>query len=68
MIALNHHEPDTHAHCLQLWRPLVWPVQDSPLGLIDASTVAKEDLVEYAIHFPDRTGCNYGVQNNPEHK
>ena len=36
--------------------------------MIDASTVAKEDLLEYAIHFPGRTGYNYGVQPNPKHK
>ena len=61
------------AGCLQVWRPLGGPVQDSPLGMIDASTVAKEDLVEYALHFPCRSGYNYGVKlnevkHNPKHK
>ena len=36
--------------------------------MIDVSTVAKEDLEEYAIHFPGRTGNNYGVKHNPKHK
>lgn len=53
---------------IQVWRPLKGPVDDSPLGMIDASTVAKEDLMPYALHFPERTGYNYAVKHNPDHK
>ena len=53
---------------VQVWRPLKGPVDDSPLVMIDASTVDKEDLMQYAIHFPGRTGYNYAVKHNPKHK
>ena len=54
--------------CMQLWRPLRGPVDNSPLGMIDAATVAKEDLLSYALHFPGRTGYNYAVAENPNHR
>ena len=54
--------------CMQIWRPLKGPVDESPLGMIDASTVDNEDLMQYAIHFPGRTGYNYAVKHNPKHK
>ncbi len=70
-----HHRVSLHLHaCLtglaltQVWRPLRGPVDDSPLGMIDAASVAKEDLLPYAIHFPGRTGYNYAVSYNPEHR
>lgn len=52
----------------QVWRPLKGPVNDSPLGMIDASTTDKDDLMQYALHFPGRTGYNYAVKHNPKHK
>jgi len=70
-----HHKESLQLHaCLtgltltQVWRPLRGPVDDSPLGMIDAASVAKEDLLPYAIHFPGRTGYNYAVSYNPEHR
>lgn len=55
--------------CLvQVWRPLKGPVKSSPLGVIDVSTVDKEDLISYPLHFKDRVGYNYGVKHNPRHK
>ena len=36
--------------------------------MIDASTVAKEDLQESKLYFQGRTGTVYGVKHNPEHK
>ncbi|KAK9811501.1 hypothetical protein WJX72_004881 [[Myrmecia] bisecta] len=53
---------------IQVWRPLRGPVQHSPLGMIDASTVAKEDLLQHALKFPQRTGYIYGVAPNPDHR
>lgn len=51
-----------------MWRPLKGPVQSSPLGMIDAATVQKEDYINYRLHFPDRIGYNYGVAHNSKHK
>ena len=58
------------SYCLsvQVWRPLQGPVDDSPLGLIDASSVAKEDLMPYALYFPGRVGYNYVAKYNPGHR
>ena len=51
----------------QVWRPLK-PVVSSPLGFVPANFVAKEDLINYKLHFPGRTGYNYAVQYNPNHR
>ena len=53
---------------MQVWRPLRGPVHDSPLGLLDAATVAKEDLLSYSLIFPERKGYNYAAQYNPNHR
>jgi len=37
-------------------------VEASPLAMIDASTVAKEDYISYTIYFPGRKGYNYGLK------
>ena len=37
-----------------MWRPLRGPVDNSPLGLIDAASMDKEDLLELSLHFPGR--------------
>ena len=44
---------------LQVWRPLVGPVQDSPLAMIDVNSLAKDDYMSYTLYFPGRTGYNY---------
>ena len=36
--------------------------------MIDASSVAKEDLLPYTLHFPGRTGYNYAAKHNPQHR
>ena len=58
----------THAMVMQVWRPLRGPVDDSPLGMVDAASVAKDDLLPYTLHFPGRTGYNYAAKYNPEHR
>lgn len=58
----------SNIHLMQVWRPLKGPVKSSPLGVIDVSTVKKEDLVSYPLYFEHRTGYNYGVKHNPDHR
>ena len=62
--------PPRHALWLlvQVWRPLKGPVDESPLGVIDASTVDKDDLMQNTLHFPNRTGYTYAVKHNIKHK
>lgn len=49
----------------QVWKPLRGPVEESPLAMIDASTVAKEDLMDLRLEFESRTGYNYALKYNP---
>ncbi len=50
---------------INLWRPIVGPLWDSPLALCDARTVDVEDLVASDLVFPDRVGETYAVTYNP---
>ena len=36
--------------------------------MVDAASVAKEDLLPYTLHFPGRVGYNYAAKYNPEHR
>lgn len=49
---------------LQVWKPLK-NVEQSPLGMIDAQTVSKEDLMDLRLEFEGRTGYNYTLEHNP---
>jgi hypothetical protein len=53
---------------INVWRPIRGPVQDSPLAVSDARSVADQDLVATDLIYPDRTGEIYDVKFNPEHK
>ena len=54
--------------CLQVWRPLKGPVQDSPLGVCDAATVSQSDLLTTKLIFPERTGEVYNCLYSPQHR
>jgi hypothetical protein len=53
---------------INVWRPIRGPVQDSPLAVTDARSVAQHDLVATDLVYPDRLGEIYYVKFNPEHK
>ena len=53
---------------IQVWRPLRGPIHDTPLAMLDAATVSKQDLLEYSLIFPGRKGYNYASQYNPDHR
>ena len=61
---------------VNLWRPIIGPVQDTPLALCDASSVAFEDLVITYIHHyaegnaqtPAHRGGIYALHPNPAHR
>lgn len=44
---------------VNIWRPLLGPVQDTPLALCDAQTVSTLDLVSCEVRRPDRKGEIY---------
>ena len=53
------------AQIINVWRPIVGPLWDSPLALCDARSVDPEDLVASDLIFPDRVGETYAVTYNP---
>ncbi len=50
---------------VNVWRPIVGPVQRSPLAVADASSIAPKDLVATDQIFPDRVGEIYHLAHNP---
>jgi hypothetical protein len=53
---------------INVWRPIRGPVQDSPLAVTDARSVAQHDLVATDLVYRDRMGEIYYVKFNPEHR
>jgi hypothetical protein len=53
---------------INLWRPIRGPLQDSPLAVCDARTVAFEDLVPSDLVYRERVGETYSVTWNPAHE
>ncbi len=53
---------------VNVWRPIHGPLQDMPLALCDARTVAPGDLIPSALVYRDRTGETYAVRHNPAHR
>lgn len=54
---------------IQVWRPLVGPVQDSALGFVDAATLAHDDILPVDLHLTEQFSLevNY-VVHNPSHR
>ena len=53
---------------INVWRPIRGPLQDSPLAVTDARSVAFDDLVATDLVYPDRVGEFYTVQFSPSHR
>lgn len=53
---------------VNVWRPIVGPVEDWPLALADASSIADKDWVATDLIYPDRVGEIYAVTWNPDHR
>jgi hypothetical protein len=53
---------------INLWRPIRGPVQDAPLAVCDAQSVAPEDLMPSDLIYRDRIGETYSVTWNPGHR
>jgi hypothetical protein len=50
---------------VNVWRPIVGPVEEKPLALCDARSVATGDWIATDLLYPDRTGEIYYVAHNP---
>ena len=53
---------------LNLWRPIKGPVEQAPLALADASSLAMGDGVPVDLVYPERTGEIYHVVYSPRHR
>jgi hypothetical protein len=53
---------------INVWRPIRGPLEDAPLALCDARSIAAEDLVATDLLYEDRTGEIYNVRHNPAHR
>ena len=54
---------------INLWRNIrPIPVETNPIALCNASTVSKQDLVVFEIHYSERVGENYFSKSNEKHE
>ncbi|MEH2465424.1 CmcJ/NvfI family oxidoreductase [Nostoc sp.] len=53
---------------INVWRAIAQPIQESPLALCDAQSIASTDLVAGDLVYRDRVGETYGVTCNSKHK
>ena len=54
---------------INLWRNITeYPVEDMPLALCDARTIAADDLITFEIRYADRVGENYFARHRNAHR
>src|SRR5260370_16998710 len=53
---------------INLWRPIRGPVEESPLAVCDAHSIAQRDFVPTDLKYRDRTGEVYSLAFNPNHR
>ncbi|GAX45543.1 hypothetical protein NIES4075_65640 [Tolypothrix sp. NIES-4075] len=53
---------------VNVWRPIAQPVQESPLAVCDAQSIAPKDLVAGDLVYRDRVGETYAITYNPAHR
>ena len=53
---------------INLWRPIRGPLRDSPLAMLDGTTVKEGDLVASDLIYPNRSGEIYSVTYSSDHR
>ncbi|OAI53844.1 hypothetical protein AYO46_00385 [Betaproteobacteria bacterium SCGC AG-212-J23] len=53
---------------IQVWRAINQPIRANPLALVDARSVAAEDLLISERRYPNRVGQTYRLKYNPAHR
>ncbi len=53
---------------VNLWRPIGWTVESSPLAMCDSRSIALNDLVPSDLIYPDKVGETYAFVFNPRHR
>lgn len=52
---------------VQVWRAICSPIESHPLGIVDARSLAEQDLVISERRYPNRIGQTYQIAYNPNH-
>jgi len=53
---------------IQVWRAINKPIESNPLAMVDAHTIAFEDLLVAERRYPTRVGQTYRLAYNPAHR
>jgi single-strand selective monofunctional uracil DNA glycosylase len=53
---------------IQVWRAIAGPILSNPLALVDARTVAAQDLIKAERRYPHRVGETYQLAYNRAHR
>ncbi len=53
---------------VNIWRPIRGPVEEAPLAVCDAHSIAPGDLIATDLRYPDRIGETYSIAYNPAHR
>jgi hypothetical protein len=53
---------------INAWRPIGRPVEQAPIAVCDAQSIAPEDLIATDLVYPDRLGEVYSLTYNPRHR
>src|SRR5437763_8042554 len=53
---------------IQVWRAIAEPIRSNPLALVDARSVAPEDLLVAERRYPNRVGQTYRLKYSPKHR
>jgi hypothetical protein len=53
---------------INVWRPITGPLEDAPLAVCDARTIAPGDLIASDLIYRDKVGETYAVARNPAHR
>jgi hypothetical protein len=53
---------------VNFWRPISYPVQNWPLAMCDAQSIAPSDLIPTDLVYPDKVGETYSFRYNPAHR
>jgi hypothetical protein len=53
---------------IQVWRPILDPIRSNPLAMVDARSVAPDDLLIAERRYPNRVGQTYRLKYNGAHR
>jgi hypothetical protein len=53
---------------VNVWRPIKGPLEEAPLAVCDARTIAPDDLIATDLIYPDKVGEIYNFSFNPAHR